>query len=100
MVAGLQLYPSVQTHWTVSLKGVNISLCKLYLNKSEFFKRKKKDAGRTSLTSNKLDFFGNSPAVQWLEDHSFTTKGTGSTPGLGTKTLQAAQRSQKKNFFF
>ena len=31
----------------------------------------------------------NSPAVQWLELHTFTVKGQGSIPGWGTKIPQA-----------
>lgn len=34
-------------------------------------------------------------AVQWLRIHAFTTGGTGSTPGWGTKILCAVQNGQK-----
>ena len=39
---------------------------------------------------------GNSLAVLWLGLHAFTAKGPGSSPGWGTKILQAAWCSWKK----
>ena len=42
----------------------------------------------------------NSPVIQWLGVHHFTTKGMGSIPGGGTKFPQIAWHGQiKKNFF-
>ena len=35
-------------------------------------------------------------AIQWLGLNAFTAEGPGSTPGQGTKILQAAWHSQKK----
>ena len=40
---------------------------------------------------------GNSLAVQWLGCCAFTAEGPGSTPGQGTKTLQALWQNKNKN---
>ena len=43
----------------------------------------------------------NSPVIQWLGVHHFTTKGMGSIPGRGTKIPQIAWHGQmkQKKFF-
>lgn len=43
-VYGVCMYVFVTTHQTLHLKCVHFIVCKLYLNKVDFFKRKKKEA--------------------------------------------------------
>ena len=43
----------------------------------------------------KMNWLGNSLAVQWLELQASTAGGMGSIPGLRTKIPQAAQCAQK-----
>ena len=75
-----------------NLSLISIKIC-TYLTLSHYV-----SSLSTTLSLSQQLPFGTSLVVQWLRLHASTAGGTGSIPGLGTKTLHTAWYDKKKSF--